>query len=154
MHIRRYKDRDKEFVRSLHKVAMEKVDSFIPGPWDTDMNAIFEVYLNGRGDFLVVEVDNKIIAMGALRPIDDTRAEIKRMRVHSDFQRQSFGQRILAELELKAKSLGYKFLELDTLENQTGAIRFFRKNGYKLTRTRSFKGREQYLFRKEICKSS
>jgi GNAT superfamily N-acetyltransferase len=40
--------------------------------------------------------------MGAFRRTDPERAEIKRMRVHPDYQGRGFGQIILSELEARA----------------------------------------------------
>jgi GNAT superfamily N-acetyltransferase len=68
--------------------------------------------------------------MGALRRTTADRAEIKRMRVHPDFQHRGFGQAILNALEVKARQLGYKMLHLDTSLQQTAAQQFYAKNGY------------------------
>lgn len=79
----------------------------IPGPWDKDLNDIENIYLKG-GDFIVGELEGKVIAMGAFKRKDEEAAEIKRMRVHPDFQGRGFGQAILEELEKRAKKMGYK----------------------------------------------
>ncbi|MDJ0702918.1 MAG: GNAT family N-acetyltransferase [Leptolyngbyaceae cyanobacterium MO_188.B28] len=150
MEIRRYADSDASAVKVLHKIAMEDVGAFIPGPWDADMDAISETYLNGRGEFLVGCVDGVIVAMGAFRPVNDTTAEIKRLRVHPERQRQGFGRDVLERLELTAKQLGYSQLQLDTMENQVGAIQFFQKQGYRHFSTRTGKGRNQLLFAKTL----
>ena len=42
------------------------------------------------------------------------------MRVHPEFQRRGFGQRILEALEKRAKELGYKEIQLDTIVKETG----------------------------------
>ena len=41
----------------------------------------------------------RIVAMGALRPLDGRTAELKRMRVLPEYQRRGYGQRILDSLE-------------------------------------------------------
>jgi len=69
--------------------------------------------------------------MGALRKESQDTGEIKRMRVHPDFQKRGFGQKILTLLEKKAKGLGYKKLILDTTEIQIHAQNFYKKNRYK-----------------------
>ena len=150
MNIRRYQDCDAKAVKVLHKVAMQHVGAYLPGPWDTDMDSISETYLNEPGEFLVGLVNNEIVAMGALRPISITIGEIKRIRVHPNYQRQGFGQKILEQLESAARSLGYNQLELDTLEDQISAVQFFQKNGYQLKGTRQFKGHEQLLLTKKL----
>jgi N-acetylglutamate synthase-like GNAT family acetyltransferase len=63
------------------------------------------VYLKNQGEFLVGVCEGRIVAMGALRRTTNERAEIKRMRVHPDFQRCGFGQMILEALETDAISI-------------------------------------------------
>ena len=45
-------------------------------PWDDDLHAIAEVYLEQRGDFLVGLLEGELVAMGALRHTSARRAEI------------------------------------------------------------------------------
>ena len=78
----------------------------------------------------VSALDGRIVAMGAFRKTSADQAEVKRMRVHPDFQRRGFGQAIIDALEAKARDLGYKMIHLDTSVKQTAAQRFYAKNGY------------------------
>ncbi len=64
--------------------------------------------------------------MGALRRTTNEWAEIKRMRVHPDFQRRGFGQMILEALEARAVALGYAALHLDTT---TLCLKYIRTTG-------------------------
>jgi GNAT superfamily N-acetyltransferase len=100
------------------------------GPWDNDLHHIGDVYLNSRGEFLVGIYEGRIVAMGALKRTSNNRAEIKRMRVHPDFQRRGFGQVILQRLESRAVELGYTTLYLETTIQQTAAQQLYLKNGY------------------------
>lgn len=150
MDIRRYQEHDAAEVKALHQLAMQQAGAYIPGPWNADMEAITGTYLNGRGEFLVGLIDSKIIAMGALRSMTKTIGEIKRLRVHPDYQQQGLGQQILASLEIAARSLGYNQLELDTLEGQVAAIRFFERHGYRRQGTRQFGNHKQLLMGKKI----
>jgi GNAT superfamily N-acetyltransferase len=68
--------------------------------------------------------------MGALRPSDAGTAEVKRMRVHPDFQRRGFGSAVLRALEERARELGFTSLRLDTPEFNVGARRFYARHGY------------------------
>ncbi len=91
-------------------------------------------YLDNGGEFLVGTLQDRVVAMGALRRTDPDRAEIKRMRVHADFQRHGFGQAIYAALEKRARELGYSVLHLDTAVVLVGAQHFYTKNGFKEVR--------------------
>ncbi len=86
--------------------------------------------------------------MGALRKTSEELAEIKRMRVHSDFQDRGFGQIILDELETRALALGYTKLHLDTSVVQIAAQKLYMKNGFKETGREVHRGLECILFEK------
>lgn len=102
---------------------------YVPGPWEEDLKDIEENYLK-NGEFLVGEVEEAIVAMGAFRKVTAEVAEIKRMRVHPDFQRRGFAQMILDRLESDAKKAGFKIMSLDTTAKQTAGIELYKKNGY------------------------
>ncbi len=122
MQIRRYQEADHADVWTLHVLGLQHVGAYAGnGPWDDDLHHIEQVYLNNRGEFLVGVLDDRIIAMGALRKTKGERAEIKRMRAHPDFQGRGFGQLILNALEARAFELGYTTLHLDTSTVQVAA---------------------------------
>jgi len=152
MKIRQYKTSDKDDVIDLHKLALEKTGAWIEsGKWDEDLQNIEEVYLK-NGEFLVLEDEGKIIAMGAIRKISDDVVELKRMRVHPKFQRKGIGQKMLISLENRARELGFKKIVLNTTEKQKQAVALYLKNGYRETKKEildSIKTRLIY-FEKEI----
>ncbi len=116
----------------LHNRALNEVGAHAGnGPWDADLHSIAGTYLDGGGEFLVGLVEGRLVAMGALRRLDDRVAEIKRMRVHPDFQRQGFGRLVLAALERRAGELGYETLRLDTALVQAAAQRLYQEAGYR-----------------------
>src|ERR1700693_88844 len=97
--LRRYTSADREAVEYLHVHAIEQAGAYLGrGPWDDDVYAIEETYLNNQGEFLIGEQDGLFVAMGALKRTSPERAEIKRMRVHPEYQGRGYGQRILEEL--------------------------------------------------------
>jgi ribosomal protein S18 acetylase RimI-like enzyme len=145
--LRRYESADQVAVEHLHVLAIQQTGAYLGrGPWDDDIYAIEEVYLKNQGEFLIGEYDGLFVAMGALKRTSPQRAEIKRMRVHSDYQGRGYGQLILNELEAHARSLGYHTLHLDTSTLQIAAQRLYEKNGYREV------GRDHY--RQEIGKDS
>jgi ribosomal protein S18 acetylase RimI-like enzyme len=132
--LRRYEPRDFDQVYALHVRALREVGAYLgEGPWDDDLRHIEEVYLSGRGEFLVghdPRDDTRLVAMGALRPTDETRAEIKRMRIHRDHQGRGYGRQVLTQLEARALALGYTTLHLDTATVQTVARRLYESAGF------------------------
>jgi GNAT superfamily N-acetyltransferase len=129
--IRRYLPDDRLAVRSLHDAALHAVDAHGGrGPWDDDLDDIPAVYLEPGGEFLVGCWEGQLVAMGGLRRIDDSSAEIKRMRVHPEFWRRGFALAILTQLESRARALGVTTVRLDTTERQTAAQALYRAHGY------------------------
>jgi GNAT superfamily N-acetyltransferase len=110
------------------------VGALIAGPdgdaLDRDLDDIEASYIKVRGEFLVDSVDGRIVAMGGLRPVGTARAELKRMRVHPDWQRQGRGRAMLDALEQRARDLGFRMLFLDTTERQVAAHSLYTSSGY------------------------
>ena len=131
MEVRRYRASDHDAVWDLHNVALNEVGAHAGnGPWDDDLHHIEAEYLDAGGEFYVGTIDDRIVAMGALKRLTNTTAEICRMRVHPDFQRRGLGTRILSRLEERARELGFRTLTLETTVRQVAAIRMYTKSGY------------------------
>jgi ribosomal protein S18 acetylase RimI-like enzyme len=148
LRIRRFREEDVEAVLKLHEEALRVVGAYWPGPWDDDLRNIATTYLDQSGEFLVGELGGDVIAMGAVRRLDDVTAEIKRMRVSPQEQRRGHGTVMLVALEQRARELGYKRLSLDTGEQQTAARRFYERHAYREVGRRELQGFEQRLFEK------
>lgn len=67
-------------------------------------NAIYETLR----DFTIVEVDGKIIGVGALHIIWDEMAEVRALAVAPDAKKQGIGRKIVSLLVEDAKALGVK----------------------------------------------
>ena len=61
-----------------------------------------------RGAFLVARNDGRAVGCGAIRLIDPTTAEAKRMYVEPDQRGKGVGQAVLASLEAAALKLGVR----------------------------------------------
>jgi ribosomal protein S18 acetylase RimI-like enzyme len=110
---------------------------------------LFENLLDG--EFLIGECDGLLVAMGALkRTSPEERAEIKRMRVHPEYQGRGYGQLMLDELEVRARVLGYQTLHLDTSILQIPAQRLYEKNGFREVGRDSYQGLEVILYEKQL----
>ncbi|HEY1860962.1 MAG TPA: GNAT family N-acetyltransferase [Gemmataceae bacterium] len=88
-------------------------------------------FLPPAGTFLVAYVDNRPAGCGALRPLEDGVAEVKRMYVEPRARRNGIGRRILSELEATAKRHGYRAVRLETGTRQPEAIRLYESAGYR-----------------------
>lgn len=70
------------------------------------------------------------IGCGAIRPLSESTAELKRM--FSDRSEPGIGNLLLAFLETSAKSMGYGEICLETRHVNHRAISFYKKHGYRI----------------------
>ena len=84
-----------------------------------------------RSVFLVARMGGTPVACGALRPIDDTVAEVKRMYVAPEGRRRGLARRILNELEHRAIGFGYRTVRLETGVGQPEAVALYEACGYR-----------------------
>lgn len=68
------------------------------------------------------------VGCGAIRPIDENIAELKRM--FAKVKTKGVGTQILAYLEMQAKKLGYSAIWLETRLINEDAVSFYKKKGY------------------------
>lgn len=81
--------------------------------------ALWALARNSRGN---------AIGCGAIRPLTETIAELKRM--FSDRSSAGIGHALLTFLEASARSMGYNELWLETRHINHKAVNFYKKNGY------------------------
>lgn len=89
--------------------------------------------LENINNIVLYTINNQAVGCGALKKIDQTTTEIKRMYVHPDYRGQGIAQKILIELENWAIELRHKKLLLETGTNNPSAIALYKKMGYAQT---------------------
>lgn len=80
--------------------------------------------------FVVARLGPQPVGCGALRRIESTVGEIKRMYIVPAFRGRGFSRQILTFLEEKARMQGYSTLRLETGAKQPEAIDLYRSAGY------------------------
>lgn len=139
--VRRYRSADADAVWNVHEAAFRASPlTFVEeAAVDEDLFAIEEHYLEDGGEFLVGEVDEDggdaeiergIVAIGGFLPVDEATIEIKRMRVHPEFQRRGYADAVLDELESRAREAGFEFAVLETIEPLRAARAFYESVDY------------------------
>ncbi len=81
---------------------------------------------------VLIFVDEKPVACGAMKPFDFETMEIKRMYVSPKNRGVGLAQKVLHELEVWAKELTYKKCILETGKRQVEAVKFYHKCKYSL----------------------
>lgn len=104
----RYADRDDDEATSFHPE-----DVMVP-----------------RSAFLLATINGAPVGCGALRPINDEVAELKRMYVRKEARGEGVGRALLAELERLAIGFGYHRLVLETGVRQPEAIALYEGRGF------------------------
>jgi GNAT superfamily N-acetyltransferase len=140
--IRRYRPDDNKAVKELHYAGIMQMvelipeeERLIPPPRDehfidSDLDDIEGAYINNRGDFLVGLEDREMVVIGAIRKVNETCGELKRLRVRRDRQRHGYGEAMMKRLIERGRELGYRELVLDTLESNLPARRLFARLGF------------------------
>ena len=88
----------------------------------------------GIGTFVVARTDGRAVGCGALRKLDTTTAEVKRMYVEPERRGRGVAKEVLDHLEKSARDLGVKRLVLETGIYQTEAIALYRRAGFSPSR--------------------
>jgi GNAT superfamily N-acetyltransferase len=87
--------------------------------------------LPGRGAFVIARSEQRIpIGCGAIRRMDSTTAEVKRMYVVPKHRSMGAGRAILEKLEHVARELAVNRIVLETGERQQEAIALYEHCGY------------------------
>ena len=134
LNIRQYIDADKDAVWKLHNEALAGTGAHAGnGAWDNDLHEIPKYYTDDSGLFLVGVFEDRIVAMGALKRLDKSTGEIKRMRIAPDCRRRGYGSVMLATVENEGHKLGITRFVLETTDIQVGAQRLYEKHGYRET---------------------
>lgn len=137
--IREFKPEDKESVWAVNLEALkalgipiEKIDRSTEY---RDFDHIEETYIQKGGNFLVMELDGRIVAFGGYFPIKRKTAVIRRMRVLPDYQGKGLGKRMLLALEDDIKKRGLKRIQLGTSTLMKKAIGLYESMGYQRVKT-------------------
>ena len=89
-----------------------------------------EEVADGRGAFLVAYIGGQPVGCGAVRRIESTVAEIKRMYVAPQARGRGVGRQVLLQLEAEARRLGATRLVLETGPRQPEALALYRRAGF------------------------
>jgi putative acetyltransferase len=82
------------------------------------------------GTYVIAYEAEKPVACGALRPIDSTTVEVRRMYVLKSTRRAGLARKILAALEASASRMGYTVMRLETGNRQRPAMALYESFGF------------------------
>ena len=85
----------------------------------------------GLGEFVIARADGLAIGCGAIRRLDETTVELKRMYVEPELRGRGVAKKILGRLEAAARVIGARRLVLETGIYQAEAIGLYHQAGYR-----------------------
>jgi putative acetyltransferase len=121
---------DSDDARRLIAALDASLTELYPAEQRFGPNLKAEQLADGRGSFLVARDRERAVGCGAIRLLDQTTAEVKRMYVEPDDRGRGVGWAVLASLEAAARQLGVRRLVLETGVHQQAAILLYRRAGF------------------------
>jgi putative acetyltransferase len=107
-----------------------ELSATFPEPGATHFSLTGKQVSVGDGAFVVAYLDDVAVGCGAVRRLDQTTAELKRMFVERDVRGQGIGRALVEALEHEARLLGVTNIVLETGTRLAPAIRLYEATGY------------------------
>jgi GNAT superfamily N-acetyltransferase len=101
--------------------------------FDSELASLPGKYAPPQGRLALALVNGKPAGCVALRPLDATRCEAKRLYVRPEFRNQRIGRVLLEWVISEARSAGYKELVGDTMPAMDRAIAMYERIGFERT---------------------
>lgn len=111
----------------------------------SDIDNFQSHYFGNNGLFLVVTDDNRVVGTGAVRRLDESVCELKRLWLLEPYQGKGIGYRVLRELIKFAQGMRYKKICLETDHEQERAIRLYWKIGFQATAKYNDRNSDVYM---------
>ena len=98
--------------------------------FDKELEKINTMYSSPHGGIIICKKDEIFAGCIAIRKIEDTICELKRMYVNPEFQGTGIGKNLLEKALQLAKDCNYKIIRLDTLNYMHPAIHIYKQHGF------------------------
>jgi len=105
----------KVLIRAYAKMSAEQLTSYIPP----------------EGIYYILQIDEKIAGMGALRKIKMNVGEVKRMYIRPEYRGQGLGKVLLQQILRKAKEFRFSTIRLETGKFMTTAQYIYHEAGFR-----------------------
>lgn len=93
----------------------------LPGPYALPAGALL----------MAEEADGTVVGCVAMRPMEGTTCEMRRLYVTPAGRRHGAGRALVGEVIASAREHGYTRMRLDTLPDMAGALSLYRAAGFK-----------------------
>ena len=119
--------------RARHTQDLDLIDRYFDAAEFEEEIATLGKYMPPDGALLLATLDGEPAGCVALRRIDDTTCEMKRMFVPPELHGRGIGRALADAIIERARELGYASMVLDTSIRQQEAQTLYRKLGFEPT---------------------
>ena len=99
--------------------------------WNADIYDIYASYMEGDGNFWVVERGSEVVGMGGIRISEEAAPVLSRIRVKKSERGNGYGTLLLRHIEEYCLRQGYRKILVDTENHMTSAVKLYEKHGYR-----------------------
>jgi putative acetyltransferase len=96
----------------------------------TELQGLPGKYRSPRGVLALAFIDQRPAGTVALRPLQGTACEVKRLYVRPEFRGRGVGRALMLWIIERARALGYTTMHGDTLPIMSDALRMYRDMGF------------------------
>jgi DNA-binding MarR family transcriptional regulator/GNAT superfamily N-acetyltransferase len=131
-----------------------ELDKRFDGGFDPDNGGYAGKPGDASGAFLIARLHGRAVGCGALKPIDTSTAEIKRMWVAPEVRGMGIARRLLETLEEEARRSGFGHVILDTNKSLLEAQALYRNAGYQARERYNDNPYADFWFEKELSSAA
>ena len=136
VHVRPFRREDQGVALALQE---EFIEEFFPEfvgdsrlhEWNADVYDIYASYMEGDGNFWVVERGSEIVGMGGIRIGEDAAPVLSRIRVRKSERGNGYGALLLKHMEGYCAEKKYRKILVDTENHMASAVILYEKHGYR-----------------------
>ena len=152
--VRSFDPKDQEAVSRLYHEGL-LVGQIAPNDTGADVENIREAYFNDESShFWVAELEGDVLGMIGVARDEGHTAEIRRLRVAPEQQKNTAIASLLIEQALQhCKHHEYLKVVFDTGFEKDAAMDLFDRFGFQHTRTRNYHGKDQFEFYLDLYRS-
>ncbi|HUR94469.1 MAG TPA: GNAT family N-acetyltransferase [Gemmatimonadales bacterium] len=118
--------------RERHQQDLALIDSYFDAAaFEAELAGLPGKYSPPRGGLLLATVDDEPAGCVALREVDASRCEMKRMFVYPEHHGRGVGRALAEAIIRDARAAGYRRMVLDTSIRQAEAQALYRRQGFR-----------------------